>query len=144
RRPGHAVRRAGHRGMGASRRSTRAARHDGRLCDTDESYRAEQYARRGTRKEEAVMSAIDLESWRDAAAALPDADVDLGVPFDGFRAEAIAVAKFHAKPWQAQRGDDGGVVLPGHELAVGTGPRKTPLTSKTGKEIRSLQAAARH
>ncbi|MEM9456955.1 MAG: hypothetical protein AAGF11_22440 [Myxococcota bacterium] len=90
------------------------------------------------------MSAEDLEKWREAAAAMPGGALALSLPLDVFLGEAIDVAKFHARYWKAQRDEDEAVVFPGLELAVGTGARKKPLSSKTGREIRSLQAAARH
>jgi hypothetical protein len=75
---------------------------------------------------------------------MPGGQFAAGMPLDTFLGEAIDVAKFHAKYWKAQRDDDGNVVFPGLELAVGKGPRKKPLSSKTGKDIRSLQDAARY
>lgn len=90
------------------------------------------------------MSAQDLERWRDAAAAMPGGAFAAGMPLDTFFGEAIDVAKFHAKYWKAQRDEDGAVVFPGLELAVGKGPRKKPITSKTGMDIRSLHDAARY
>ena len=90
------------------------------------------------------MSAEDLDKWRDAAAAMPGGPLTLNMPLDTFLGEAIDVAKFHAKYWKARRDEDGSVGFPGLELAVGKGPRRKPMSSKTGKELRSLQAAARH
>lgn len=88
------------------------------------------------------MSAEDLDQWRDAAATMPGGSLSLNMPLDTFLGEAIDVAKFHAQYWKAERDEDDVVVFPGLELAVGKGPRRKPLTSKTGKEIRSLRAAA--
>jgi hypothetical protein len=90
------------------------------------------------------MSTQDLAKWRDAAALMPGGPLNLGLPIDTFLSEAIDVAKFHAQYWKAQRDEDGVVVFPGLELGVGKGPRKKPLSSKTGKDIRSIHAAARH
>ncbi len=90
------------------------------------------------------MSVEDLEKWRAAAATMPGGALTLNMPLDTFLGEAIDVAKFHAKYWKAQRDEDGAVVFPGLELGVGKGPRKKPLKSSTGKDIRSLRSAALH
>lgn len=90
------------------------------------------------------MSADDLQKWRATAAEMPGGALSLNMPLDTFLGEAIDVAKFHAKYWKAQRDEDGVVVFPGLELGVGKGPRKKPLKSTTGKDIRSIREAARH
>jgi len=91
------------------------------------------------------MSAEDLNRWREAAQTMPGGPLTLGLPFDAFLGEAIDLAKFHARYWKAQRDDDDGtVVFPGLELAVGGNPLHKPLSSHTGEELRSLQAAARY
>lgn len=88
------------------------------------------------------MSAENLDKWRAAASTMPGGALSLNMPLDTFLGEAVDVAKFHAKYWKAQRDDDGNVVFPGLELGVGKGPRKKPLRSSTGKDIRSLRDAA--
>src|SRR5688572_792521 len=89
------------------------------------------------------MSTDELDKWRDAAASLPDVEPILSIPLDVFLGEAIEVARFNAKYWKAQRDEDGRVLFPGLELARGKGQHKKKISSHTGKEIRSLQAAVR-
>lgn len=90
------------------------------------------------------MSAEDLEEWRATAATMPGGALSLNMPLDTFLGEAIDVANFHDKYWKARRNEEGVVVFPGLELGVGKGKHKKPIKSSTGKDIRSIRAAALH
>lgn len=84
----------------------------------------------------------EIDKWKAEAMALAEDTTGLKTPLDVLLGEAVDVAKVHGRYWKAQRDGDE-IVLPGLELAVGRGPRKKPLSAKTGKEILSLASAVR-
>jgi hypothetical protein len=82
-------------------------------------------------------STSDLETWRLAAAEVPDsASVTLTIPLFVLFGESVDVARFHAKYWKPHK-EEGKAPRRGLDSVM----KKGQLGPKTGEEIMSLREA---
>ncbi len=82
-----------------------------------------------------------LARWKGEATELGVEPATPSAPLHFLYEDALAVARFHARYWTAERSADGVVGRRGLEQAVGAGVLRNELNERTGADIRSLVAA---